>query len=86
MCPNSGSSDDQTATWAEVFGAPIATRLNAQAPGAGLVAVDIPNLIPLCAFETVVNQVLSPFCKLFTATEFAQFEYWGDLDKYYNTG
>jgi hypothetical protein len=86
MCPNAGSSDPQTDTWTAIYGAPIAKRLNGQAPGANLATADIPNLIPLCAFESVGNNTTSPFCALFTPDEFAQFEYYSDLDKYYGTG
>ncbi|KIM38767.1 hypothetical protein M413DRAFT_241634 [Hebeloma cylindrosporum] len=86
MCPNAGSSDLQTDAWNAIYGAPIAERLNAQAPGANLVAADISNLIPLCAFESIAQNATSPFCALFTPAEFAQFEYFADLDKYYGTG
>lgn len=86
MCPNVGSSDAQTDIWSSIYGASIADRLNALAPGANLVAKDISNLIPLCALETVATGTLSPFCTIFTLAEFAQFEYWADLDKYYGTG
>ncbi|PPQ70094.1 hypothetical protein CVT24_003866 [Panaeolus cyanescens] len=86
MCPNAGSSDPQTGTWTSIYGAPVAARLNSKAIGANIVAADISNLIPLCAFETVVHETLSPFCNLFTPEEFAGFEYFGDLDKFYGTG
>jgi len=86
MCPNAGSSDAQTNLWSSIYGPPIADRLNTQAPGAKLAGEDISNLIPLCAFETVAKSTLSSFCAIFTEAEFAQFEYWADLDKYYGTG
>ena len=86
MCPNVGSSDAQTNLWSSIYGPPIADRLNAHAPGANLAGQDISNLIPLCAFETVATSDLSPFCGIFTREEFAQYEYWADLDKYYGTG
>ncbi|KDR84436.1 hypothetical protein GALMADRAFT_54583 [Galerina marginata CBS 339.88] len=86
MCPNAGSSDPQTNTWTSIYGAPIAARLNSEALGATLLAADISNLIPLCAFETVAKETPSPFCALFSPAEFAQFEYFGDLDKFYGTG
>jgi len=86
MCPAAGSSDAETETWTAIYGTPIAARLNAQAPGADLVAADISNLIPLCAFESVAKDVASPFCALFTPAEFAQYEYYADLDKFYGTG
>ena len=86
MCPNAGSSDTQTDLWSSIYGPPIANRLNAHAPGANLTGQDISNLIPLCALETAATSTLSPFCDIFTLREFAQFEYWADLDKYYGTG
>jgi Histidine phosphatase superfamily (branch 2) len=86
MCPNAGSSDTQTDLWSSIYGPPIADRLNAHALGANLTGQDISNLIPLCAFETAATATLSPFCGIFTQVEFAQFEYWADLDKYYETG
>ncbi|KAF8165911.1 phytase [Crassisporium funariophilum] len=86
MCPNAGSSDPQTDVWTAIYGPAIANRLNSHAPGANLTATDISNLIPLCPFDTVAKETLGPFCALFTPVEFAQFEYFGDLDKFYNTG
>ncbi|PPQ92757.1 hypothetical protein CVT25_003866 [Psilocybe cyanescens] len=86
MCPSAGSSDPQTNLWTSIYGAPIAARLNTQAPGANVTATDISNLIPLCAFETLAKETPSPFCALFSDAEFAQFEYFGDLDKFYGTG
>jgi hypothetical protein len=74
MCPNAGSSDFQTDLWSSIYGP------------ANLTGQDISNLIPLCAFDTVATTALSPFCGIFTHAEFAQFEYWADLDKYYGTG
>ncbi|KAF9477838.1 phytase [Pholiota conissans] len=86
MCPNVGSSDDMTALWASIYAAPIAARLNAQAPGANLRPDNIPFLMALCAFETIANGRQSPFCTLFTPQEFAQYEYFVDVGKYYGTG
>ncbi len=86
MCPNAGSSDTQTDIWTAIYGAPIAARLNAAAPGANLTAADISAFIPICPFESVAKDTTSPFCALFTPAEFAQFEYFGDLDKFYGTG
>jgi len=86
MCPNADSSDAQKTIWTSIFGGLVADRLNLQAPGANLTSADISNLIPLCAFETLATEVPSPFCSLFSAQEFAHFEYFSDLDKYYGTG
>ncbi|TFK33287.1 histidine phosphatase superfamily [Crucibulum laeve] len=86
MCPNAGGSDVQTEAWINVFTPPIAERLNAKAPGANLTFDDVYSLMTLCPFETVATEKLSRFCDLFSRDEFRQFEYFGDLDKYYNTG
>ncbi|KAJ7085699.1 histidine phosphatase superfamily [Mycena belliarum] len=92
MCPNGGSSDIQTAEWLAVYAPPITARLNSWAPGAHLTDVETHALISLCAFHTaasassVTDAPLSPFCGLFTQTDFAAFDYAADLDKYYGTG
>ncbi|KAG5636122.1 hypothetical protein H0H81_009054 [Sphagnurus paluster] len=85
-CPKIGSSTAQTNEWLLKYGPPIADRLNTQAPGAKLTPTDAYNLLSLCAFESVHQNRLSPFCNVFSQEEFEQFEYSGDLDKYYKTG
>jgi hypothetical protein len=85
-CPNAGDSDEQTDEWLSIYGTPIAARLNSQAPGANLNPDDVYSIMSLCPFETVYRESFSPFCALFSDAEFEQFEYSGDLDKYYNTG
>ncbi|KAG9317928.1 histidine phosphatase superfamily [Chiua virens] len=86
MCPNAGSSDTQTTEWMNVFTPSIVTRLNSEAPGADLADSDVINLMMLCQFDTVYNEAPSPWCNLFTADEFTDFEYYGDLDDYYSNG
>ncbi|KAH7923636.1 acid phosphatase [Leucogyrophana mollusca] len=86
MCPNVGTSDDETTDWADVFAPAIADRINAAAPGASLSNSDIVNLMMLCPFETVANEAPSPFCDLFTLDEFNSYEYYGDLTDYYGNG
>ncbi|KAK1222932.1 hypothetical protein PQX77_014209 [Marasmius sp. AFHP31] len=94
-CPAAEGSDEQTSKWISVFAPPITKRLNEEAPGANLVDQEIYALLSLCAFDTVAhsldgkykdNHGHSPFCGLFTREEFEDFEYVGDLDKFYNTG
>ncbi|KAG6906495.1 hypothetical protein DXG01_013674 [Tephrocybe rancida] len=85
-CPNSGNASTQTGAWLLTFGPPIAARLNKYAPGANIDPTDVYNLMLICAFESIFNNHKSPFCDLFSQTEFEQLEYYGDLDKYYNTG
>ncbi|KAF8653453.1 hypothetical protein AX16_003928 [Volvariella volvacea WC 439] len=86
MCPAAGDSDVQTEQWLDIYGPPIAARLNAWAPGANLTGDDIFDLISLCPFDSVAKQTFSPFCALFTEEDLEGFEYNGDLDKYYGTG
>ncbi|KAF7344135.1 Acid phosphatase [Mycena venus] len=92
MCPNAGDSDEQTNAWLAVFAPNITARLNRWAPGANMTDAETYSLISMCPFHTVASFVpdttlkLSPFCALFTAAEFAAFEYSMDLDKYYGTG
>lgn len=78
----------ENTAWEAVYAAPIATKLNAAAPGANLVASDITSLLTLCPFETVFELKKSPWCILFEQfpTAFPGLEYDGDLDKFYGTG
>ncbi|KAF8226950.1 acid phosphatase [Tricholoma matsutake] len=85
-CPNAGDSDLQTEEWLSIYAPPIAARLNRQVPGANLASADVYRLMSLCPFESVYKESFSKFCALFSDAEFEQFEYSGDLDKYYNTG
>ena len=94
-------SDVQASTWLATYAPPSTARFNAWAPGAALDDKDILNLQNLCAFEVVKDykpsSTASPsssyapapltnaFCSLFDATEWAGYEYWGDLSKYYGT-
>ncbi|KAJ7940224.1 histidine phosphatase superfamily [Mycena leptocephala] len=94
MCPNAGSSAVQTAEWRAVYAPPITARLNSWAPGANLTDSETSALISLCAFHTAASASatdstlhnLSPFCSLFTQSDFAAYDYGADLDKYYYTG
>ncbi|KAJ7885122.1 phytase [Mycena olivaceomarginata] len=90
------NSTKEMTEWLDVFGPPITARLNSWAPGANLTNEDIHGLMMLCAFHTVASVPygytegsplpFSPFCSLFTPSEFESFEYSSDLDKYYSTG
>ncbi|KAJ7686909.1 histidine phosphatase superfamily [Mycena rosella] len=93
MCANAGNSDAQTDAWLAVFAPPITARLNRWAPGANVTDAETYSLISMCPFHTVALYTigqhilpLSPFCALFSADDFAAFEYSMDLDKYYGTG
>ncbi|KAF9235556.1 histidine phosphatase superfamily [Melanogaster broomeanus] len=86
MCPAAGSSANATGSWVDVFAPPIVDRINAEAPGANLTNSDIPPLMSLCAFDTVANEEPSPWCNIFSTGEFADYEYYGDVDDYYGNG
>ncbi|KLO05907.1 phosphoglycerate mutase-like protein [Schizopora paradoxa] len=86
MCPNAGDSEPFKSVWQNIFSQSILNRLNAIAPGSGLESADIPHLMSLCSFDTIAKEERSPFCSLFNSTEFEDYEYFHDLDKYYKTG
>ena len=86
MCPDVGTSDSETTAWADVYAPEIVDRINSEAPGADLKNTDIVNLMMLCPFDTVASEAPSPWCNLFNSTEFASYEYYGDLDDYYGNG
>lgn len=72
------------------FAQPTLDRVNSNLPGANLGIDDIPSLMDLCSFHTVAitpeASVLSPFCKLFTETEWHHYDYYQTLGKYYKYG
>ncbi|KAI5476256.1 acid phosphatase, phytase [Pseudohyphozyma bogoriensis] len=85
-CDNAVAPDDFENTWLNIFTPNITARLNAAAPGANLTGTDVLNLAELCGFDTEYFRSLSPFCGLFKQSEWAEFEYYFDLDKYYGNG
>lgn len=68
--------------YSAIFTKPIVARV-ANTTGVNVTATDIINLFNLCAFETVAHSSVSPFCNLFSTTEFAQYDYYQDLGKWY---
>ncbi|KAH9001092.1 phytase [Lactarius akahatsu] len=86
MCPNAGDGDAESERWLAIYAPPITRRLNLAAPGANLSNKDTYNLMSLCAFHSQATMTPSPFCGLFTPEEFRGFEYFGDVDKFYDNG
>jgi len=86
--PDSNIASSAQAKWTAVFLPPIQARLNAALPGANLTTTDTINLLDQCPFNTVAspNGTVSPFCALFTPTEWAQYGYYETLNKYYGYG
>jgi hypothetical protein len=85
MCPNA-KGDKEAKKWLEVYAGSIKKRLNAAAPGAHLKKKDTHSLMSLCAFHSLVLMAPSPFCGLFSAEEFTEYSYHGDLAKFYTNG
>ncbi|KAI9458279.1 phytase [Russula earlei] len=86
MCPNSADGDEESKTWLKLFASSIKKRLRKAAPGAKLTNKDVYNLMSLCAFHSQAKMAPSPFCGLFTANEFKDYEYHADLGKFYSNG
>lgn len=85
-CPNAGSGSREKAAWLDIFAPPIVKRLKEAAPGSSLSNEDVFNLMAMCPFESIARERTSEFCSLFTDKEFKQFEYHGDVEKFYKTG
>lgn len=86
--PDSNIASSAQAKWTAIFIPPIQARLNAALPGANLSTTDTINLMDQCPFNTVAspNGTISPFCSLFTPTEWRQYGYYESLNKYYGYG
>lgn len=80
------------ATWLPTVRARLLTDL----PGSALTLPETIYLMDLCPFTTVASpphtnnssssRNISPFCNLFTPTEWAQYDYFQTLGKYYGHG
>ncbi|QRW13626.1 histidine phosphatase family containing protein [Ceratobasidium sp. AG-Ba] len=88
LCPRyvDTSGANQTAVWDNIYLPPILKRLQKYVKGVNLTTSDISIMPYLCGFETQILGQLSPFCDIFTETEFKQYEYRQDLRYYYGTG
>ncbi|KAK1752091.1 3-phytase A [Echria macrotheca] len=75
-------------TFLETFAPPIVDRLNAHLPGVNFTISDVPAIMDLCPFNTVADRhgALSPFCGLFSADEWASYDYYETLEKWYGFG
>lgn len=88
--PWNHSSADAQELFLDVFGSPIRTRVNNNLPGVNVSIESIPYLMDLCSFQTVADtsdaKKLSPFCSLFTESEWVEYDYYQSLGKYYAYG
>lgn len=90
-CPafeSSRTGKDATESILNTFISPITDRLNHDLDGAKLNAHKTVYLMDLCPFDTVNSPTgaVSPFCSLFTAEEWAQYDYYQSVSKYYGFG
>ncbi|KAF5016698.1 hypothetical protein F66182_11540, partial [Fusarium sp. NRRL 66182] len=80
-------ADDVQAGFAAIFVPKILTRLQAHLHGVTLTTTDIIYLMDMCAFDTVARtsdaSELSPFCDLFSKSEWKEYNYYQSLGKYY---
>ncbi|KAL7949848.1 acid phosphatase [Trichoderma barbatum] len=86
--PASKIVDEYQKVWLGVFGPAINRRLNAKLPGANLTLTETIYMMDLCPFNTVANINLAPsdFCRLFSTDEWASYDYFQALDKWYGYG
>ena len=87
MCPRAGTPRSQKSKWLATYAPPITSRVSRLTyPKTPLTDTDTQALLSLCAFESVATRKRSPWCALFSPSEFAAFGYSGDLDKFYGKG
>ncbi|RMZ76954.1 hypothetical protein DV737_g4622, partial [Chaetothyriales sp. CBS 132003] len=84
----SSIADNAQETFAATFVPAIRKRLEADLPGAQLSTADVIALMDLCPFNTVASPTgaISPFCALFSETEWHAYNYYETLNKYYGYG
>ncbi|EIN12790.1 phosphoglycerate mutase-like protein [Punctularia strigosozonata HHB-11173 SS5] len=95
MCPSSTKGGRETHLWLDTWGPAVRDRINELAFGKSVKKTkkkhlldldDVYNVMSTCVFGTVVHNASSPFCDLFEEDEWAKFEYYGDLEKFYGRG
>lgn len=88
--PDDHLSEDPQEVFLGVFATPIRARVNTNLPGANVSIGAIPYLMDLCSFHTIADtpgaSELSPFCSLFTESEWQEYDYYQTLGKYYRYG
>lgn len=87
---NSDLADDVQAAFADIFVPKILPRIQAHLHGITLTTTDVIYLMDMCPFDTVARTTdaseLSPFCDLFTKSEWEEYNYYQSLGKYYGYG
>lgn len=71
--------------WASIFTPTIVARLNSNLPGVNFTSESVIDLMSICPFHTVANELghVSPFCELFSEDEWHAYNYYQTLSKYY---
>lgn len=85
----SSVGDTASKKFLAAFASHIAARLNAGLPGAHVSLQEAVYLMDLCAFETAASPdggTASPFCGLFTPSEWADYGYYQSVGKWYGYG
>ncbi|PTU24100.1 hypothetical protein P175DRAFT_0489257 [Aspergillus ochraceoroseus IBT 24754] len=86
----SGLADEIKANFTALVTPSIRKRLEKDLAGVELTDKNIIHLMDMCSFDTVAltadGSELSPFCHLFTRSEWAQYDYLQSLSKYYGYG
>lgn len=79
------NGDAAKLTWQHVWMPPVAERVNSNLPGANISEHKVIYFMDLCPFNTVADPDLrlSPFCNLFTAEEWDNYDYYQTVAKYY---
>lgn len=90
-CPafeSSTTGKDASKAFRNTFIPSITDRLNKDLDGAKLSDKKTEYLMDMCPFDTVNSPTgaVSPFCSLFTAEEWAQYDYYRSVSKYYGYG
>ncbi|GAA95873.1 uncharacterized protein L969DRAFT_521560 [Mixia osmundae IAM 14324] len=89
-CPNSMNGtnsklgNEASADFVKRYATPLAAEFNEMLEGLQLNATDVNAMQFMCAYDTIVLG-WSPFCSLFTAQDWRNFEYAIDLSLYYNS-
>lgn len=86
--PSSSTRQEKQTIWKNIFIPPINLRLNRLLPGSDLTFDETIYLMDLCPFHVVASPDLqrSPFCNLFTESEWRDYDYFMTLDKWYGYG
>ncbi|KAJ5949106.1 Histidine phosphatase superfamily clade-2 [Penicillium verhagenii] len=82
--------DDVSDNYTAIFTPSIAARLESSLPGTILSGDDVTYLMDMCSYDTISDtadaSTKSSFCALFTDAEWAEYNYYQSLTKYYGYG